>query len=1007
MAWTVEILGMSGAEHWSVSDLPPLAEDQDRVVQERFPDVRLECENRRGTHLRYVARPPRARRRMRGPELSLVATGGPDAGHIVPLPRDGTTVGRGGSRWRLADPSAPGRPVRVRPSSAGIAVDDDGPCPWNDEARAVVGATELMVARGPGAPLPAPSTPPPARVDTSGAPAPMSMVLPVVMAVGPLLLGVVLAVTTGRAFFLFFGLLSVVAVATMLGLQRRSRTRFRRRLAARVDDIVEARRRAAPTPRHLSMACRAVASDRFALQGGVASSHGTDDFPPLVLCWGTARGEMPLDDPVRQERWRADTVRRQPALSTLSPGRSVTVRTAGQDHEGAVRWLLLQLLCQTTRHGLGLVVQAEDTGDQWRVGATAAGVVLAVPSARLVAPIRRAWTRYSAAMADDGPPTPDRDRWAAVSVSSEQGSSDLDGDVIDLGGGTVLLTSSGQSLEDLVPHEVSARTSAWWAAEIASDASAAAHEHGHDAAPTPLRLPAAPGRASAVETLRAPLAGTRETDAPTFGIDLVGDGPHVLIAGTTGSGKSDLLLSLLTGLCAVHPPADVALVLLDFKGGASFSCLEQLPHTMSVETNHVAAASLRAFDAISAELRRREELFAAHRVSDYPSFRRAQPDAVLPRLVVAVDELRVLLDDHPDASEVLRRLAATGRSLGFHLVLAAQRATGTVTSDIRSNLGSVLCLRTATEQESWDLTGSAIAARIPSDRPGTVVHVRQGHEPVLFRAATWIGADAPALWTRRGQGDVDRVAPTLWGEVVHELAALSRAGDPVLPRPILSPPLPETWRPVSGSPSPLALLDDTAAGRHRPLRWESGHEGSTAWIIEDGGGRGPLLCRLRSDLVTAGERVVHLYGSGAPGDEAPAWTSVPADGGSDLVARALAAVDDLAEAGGTLLITGWSAWSALRCPSSYRGFEELLLGRLGADSGRRVRVAAVGGRELASSRLLGELPRRLYVPGGTTPEQRMMWPRLTEVLHSPGRAVLVDAEHPEPGVPAQLAFPGP
>lgn len=1013
MAWTVEVLGMSGTECWTVSDLPPHAQDQDRVVAARFPEVALERESRRGDRLRYIARPHGARRRLPGPELSLVAVGGPDAGHVVPFARHGITVGRADSRWRLADPAAPARPVRLSPSSSGLVVDDDGTAPWQDGAPVSVGTTDIVVVRGPGEGLPATSAPPAPRVDTSGAPAPMSPVLPVVMAVGPLLLGVVLAVTTGRAFFLLFGLLSVLAVATMLGLQRRSRTLFRRRLSRRVDELIDAREGSAPAPAAVSLACRSRVPDRFALAQGFRPDGRWSDSPALTLRWGTALGEVPLDDPVRQERWRRDAVRRQPALSTFSSGAVLTVCGAGPEHDGVLRWMLLQLLLQTSRHDLGLVVRTEDAGVLWRTGRTDCGVRVTVPSARAVAPIRRAWARNAAAAAHAaGPSSHEGDGWADVVVteaSAPAAGASVEEDRVDLGA-AVFLSDQGQRLQDLVPDEISARTAAWWAAELASETTTTDPGRNEEAAPTPLRVPTAPGTLPAVDALVAPLTGSGGGAGGGTDLDLVSDGPHVLVAGTTGSGKSDLLLGMLTGLCATHPPAEVALVLLDFKGGASFSCLEGLPHTMSVETNHVDAASLRAFDAIGAELRRREELFARHRVSDYPSYRRAVPAAVLPRLVVAVDELRVLVDEHPESSEVLRRLAATGRSLGFHLVLATQRATGTVTSDIRSNLGSVLCLRTASEQESWDLTGSAVAARIPRDRPGTVVHVRQGSETRTFRAATWARSDAPRRWRRHDTRMQDPVTPTAWNEVISELAELSRVAEPVLPDPILSPPLPETWAPgTAGSPSavPLALVDDTAAGRHRRLDWEAGITGSTAWLVESGGGRDLLLGRLSQDLTAVGERVLHLDGLGALSPAPPHWTRMAPDpdGDADPLDRVLSEVDALSRSGGTLLITGWAAWSSLRCPTTYRGLEELLLQRLGTDAAQRLRVAAVGGRELSSSRLLAQLPRRLHVPAGTTPEQRMMWPRLTDVLPVPGRAVLVDADHPEPGVPAQLPFP--
>lgn len=1014
MSWTVEIVGMSGIESWIVSDLPPHPADQDRAVAEHFPDVVLECESRRGSRLRYIARPPGAHRRLRGPELSLVAASGPDAGHVVPFPRGGTTVGRGGSRWRLADPTAPARPVALTASSSGLCVDDDGPSPWQNASPVAVGTTDIVVARGPGEPLPPAAVPPTARVDTSGAPAPMSLVLPAVMAVGPLLLGVVLAVSTGRAFFLLFGLLSVVAVGTMLGLQRRSRTLFRRRLHARVDAVIEERERSALTPLSLTRACRSSSADRFALQADAAAEDRGTTFLPPVLHWGSGIGELPVDDPVRQERWRPDTVRRQPVLSRPAPGAAVRVAGAGPEHDGVLRWLVVQLLLQASRRGLGFAVCSADTGLLWQTGPGAAGVLLTLPSGRIVAPLQRAWSRRCPAGSATAVPS-SGERWAEVTVVEGAVRASDGEDLIDLSDGSARLGAEGQDLEDLHACEVSVRTACWWVEEIASDVAAAAPGLRRGTAPTPLRVPTAPGVRAAVEELVTPLVGPDEGGHAQVDLDFVADGPHVLVAGTTGSGKSDLLLGMLTGLCATHPPSEVALVLLDFKGGASFSCLEQLPHTMSVETNHVASASLRALDAVGAELRRREELFAAHRVSDYPEFRRRVPGMALPRLVVAVDELRVLIDEHPEASEVLRRLAATGRSLGFHLVLATQRATGSVSADIRSNVGSVLCLRTATEQESWDLTGSARAARIPSDQPGTVVHVGQGREPRTFRAATWVRSDAARRWVRRGAAEIQQVAPTLWSEVVAELAALAEGAALPVPDPILSPPLPESWTPQASGAVPLALVDDTASGRHRRLDAGEGPEASTAWLIEPGGGRDLLIARLRQDLIGTGEHVLHLDGTGTPESERDGtphdvprrWRVLTPDGPQEPVEAVLESVAALAETGGTLLVSGWGAWASLRCPRSYRGLEELLVHHLGTDGSRGIRVAAVGGRELASSRLVAQLPRRLYVPAGTTPEQRMMWPRLTEVLHLPGRAVLIDADHPEPGAPAQLPFPPP
>src|SRR5699024_4446606 len=100
--------------------------------------------------------------------------------------------------------------------------------------------------------------------------------------------------------------------------------------------------------------------------------------------------------------------------------------------------------------------------------------------------------------------------------------------------------------------------------------------------------------------------------------------------------------------------------------------------------------SLRSLTAIQAELLRREMLFAQYGVADYMTFRNRNPQQVLPRLVVAIDELRVLVEQHPGAAATLAHLAATGRSLGFHLIMATQRSQGAVTSDIKANIGTIL-----------------------------------------------------------------------------------------------------------------------------------------------------------------------------------------------------------------------------------------------------------------------------------------------------------------------------
>src|SRR5699024_10185981 len=133
-----------------------------------------------------------------------------------------------------------------------------------------------------------------------------------------------------------------------------------------------------------------------------------------------------------------------------------------------------------------------------------------------------------------------------------------------------------------------------------------------------------------------------------FVLDLVRDGPHGLVAGTTGAGKSELLQTLVLSLALTHPPTRLAFVLLDHKGGAGFGPCLTLPHVAGVATDLEPGSARRSLAALRAELRSREELLAHHGVPDVGALLARDPDACPPRLVVVVDELRALADDDPD-----------------------------------------------------------------------------------------------------------------------------------------------------------------------------------------------------------------------------------------------------------------------------------------------------------------------------------------------------------------------
>lgn len=256
---------------------------------------------------------------------------------------------------------------------------------------------------------------------------------------------------------------------------------------------------------------------------------------------------------------------------------------------------------------------------------------------------------------------------------------------------------------------------------------------------TLLGRPTADGIASAwaagptwTDTLEVPI-GLDPTGVPRT-VDLVADGPHALVAGTTGSGKSELLAAWVVAMAVRHPPRRLQLLLVDYKGGATFASAAELPHTVGLLTDLDGAASDRALTALRAELRRREHLVTAAGARGVGEL--ADPPA---RLVVVVDELRALVEDSPDRLGDLVRLATQGRSLGVHLVLATQRPNGVVNAQLRANVNLRLSLRVLDPSDSTDVIGVPDAAHLPLDPGGA--YVQSGRAPARLQVA-WLPGPA-------------------------------------------------------------------------------------------------------------------------------------------------------------------------------------------------------------------------------------------------------------------------
>ncbi|MEO5608571.1 MAG: FtsK/SpoIIIE domain-containing protein [Ornithinibacter sp.] len=275
-------------------------------------------------------------------------------------------------------------------------------------------------------------------------------------------------------------------------------------------------------------------------------------------------------------------------------------------------------------------------------------------------------------------------------------------------------------------------------AEITPDAVAARWSRARRSA-NPLARTGGPARATAAAPGVSPpvaLVGI-SSDGP-WSIDLRRDGPHVLIGGTTGSGKSEFLRTLVTSLSLSCPPEDLTFVLVDFKGGSAFGSCSALPQVVGLVTDLDDQLVDRALRSLGAELRRRERVFATAGARDLEDYqrRRGPTEAPVPRLVVVIDELRALVEELPDFVSGLIRIAALGRSLGVHLVLATQRPAGTITAEIQANVNLRIAFRVRDRADSVDVLDHPGAAAIPSDAPGRGLARDGDGEIRSFHAAT-------------------------------------------------------------------------------------------------------------------------------------------------------------------------------------------------------------------------------------------------------------------------------
>ncbi|MCM1223572.1 MAG: FtsK/SpoIIIE domain-containing protein, partial [Lachnospiraceae bacterium] len=219
---------------------------------------------------------------------------------------------------------------------------------------------------------------------------------------------------------------------------------------------------------------------------------------------------------------------------------------------------------------------------------------------------------------------------------------------------------------------------------------------------------------------------------------------HGLMAGTTGSGKSEVLMTYILSMAVLYSPYEVAFLIIDFKGGGMGNQFKKLPHTLGVITDIDKNGIRRSLISIKAEIERRKRLFhdiAVNHINDYIEvWKRNKKIPVLPHLIIIVDEFAELKSQFPEFMAELNSAARVGRSLGIHLILATQKPKGQVDEQIESNTNFRLCLKVQTPEDSREVIKTPLAAEI---REAGRAYMMVGNNEIfeLFQSA-YSGASA-------------------------------------------------------------------------------------------------------------------------------------------------------------------------------------------------------------------------------------------------------------------------
>lgn len=963
-------------------------------------------------------------RRPQPPSLSLCLDTGPDAGRLIRLTRGQHKVGRGQADIQVADPAVSRTGMVMEVGTHHISLKSQRErtsTAVTAHAPFQLGSTRCELAIGsPSSATEATWPPPPCTIRID--PPQGSNTVMLAFALVPLIAGIVMVMLTGMWFFLLFSTAGALIAGTLFLRSRREHARYQRAVAEAARQWADAAEQCLISPGHTARLLRSSSPEVSVSASGV-------DGPVVRLGEASVRADLTHGNatPIPGRGilgMEVDTV----LGAELAPSGLSRLHGPARDVLRLQRWIFLQCLLNP-RHPEVAIYDPQCQG-------LAVPPVQDIPRAHLLQvphslpriPHSRTGVLISAIpMPRDAEEAALSHGWHVVRPGSGSSGTTSSGWRIDLKSRTVTMIENAAASLPLgngegahhgnrLRYDGLSRETLEVLCRLAIPRCSGGSGQRSVPTSTVLPLPQDFCAGSAIEALTAVL-GQSATGVEE--LDMVSDGPHVLISGTTGSGKSELLKTALLSLCARYGPNELTMVLMDFKGGATFQPLRPLNHVLAVVTDLSRAQAERTVESIRSELIRREKLFLDGGAGDYQEYRSLHPDHPLPRMLVVIDEFRIFSHELPDQLDELMRLATLGRSLGLHLVLSTQRPQGVITGDIRANIGAAVSLRMRSAEESIDTIGLPDAAEISRKNPGRALLRRPGEPPVLFQTAQLqAGSLHISLHPEThptpppATPSTAKVVETIQAAVIE--AELNRPSTPLLP------PLPERLSRAealhTGRGALLCRIDDPAAQHQADLRVDPNRPQALALVGEDTAGAGPALSALVAQLLTE-PAPAHVYlmdaarilASHARHRRVGSWlTDEELTEAHHLLSELCAELSHRRMGRGrttvplVLVITGFGRWYAADQASAGAGLEHQL-GILSAEGPQAgISVVISGGRELALGRLSERIPHRIYLPYGAPENVTYLWPKLRSTDPLPGRGVLIGPDTAPPGLTVQL-----